>query len=159
MESDENRMDFQPTENVTSTQAIGDENDDRTYDIPRLASPLSADHAAVRADFEIITVAAFEHLYNRITNDINKTTALAVEKATGPLHIRIATMSACIAQLQQQVLTYHDDVQRFSLIPIVAPASGKKDGKQKKEKQPADRANTNTNGNTSPTYAAIATAA
>jgi hypothetical protein len=141
-ESDENRM-----------------NDDPTYNIPRLASPLSADHAALRADFEIITAAAMEHLYNRITNDINKTTALAVEKATGPLHIRIATMSARIAQLQQQVLTYHDDVQRVSPIPIVAPASGKKDGKKKKEKQPADRANTNTNGNTSPTYAAIATAA
>jgi hypothetical protein len=33
-ESDENRMDFQPTENVAPTQAIGDENDDPTYDIP-----------------------------------------------------------------------------------------------------------------------------
>jgi hypothetical protein len=85
-ESDENRMDFQPTKNITPTQAIGDENDDRTYDIPQFASPASADHAALRADFEIITAAAMEYLYNRITNDINKTTTLVIEKATGPLH-------------------------------------------------------------------------
>jgi hypothetical protein len=157
-ESDENRMDFQPTENVTSTQAIGDENVDPTYDIPQMAPALSADHAALRADFEIITAAAMEHLYNRITKDINKTTALAVEQATSPLHTQIATMSARIAQLQQQVLIYHDGIQRTREIPFVAPASGKKDPKKKKEKQPANQANTNSNGNTSPTYAAVVNA-
>jgi len=100
-----------------------------------------------------------EQLYNRITKDINKTTALAVEKATGLLHNRIVTMSARIAQLQQQVLTYQDDNKHIREIPFVAPASGKKDPKKKKEKQPANQANTNTNGNTNPTYAAVATSA
>ena len=68
-------------------------------------------------------------------------------------------MSARIAQLQQQVLTYQDDVRRIRQMPFVAPASDKKESKKKKEKQPASQANTNTNGNTNLTYAAVATAA
>jgi hypothetical protein len=68
-------------------------------------------------------------------------------------------MSARIALLQQQVLTYNDDVQRVREIPVVAPTPGKKNAKKKEEKQPTNQANTNTNGNTSPTYAVSATAA
>ena len=68
-------------------------------------------------------------------------------------------MSARIAQLQQQVLTFKDEIQRIHEIPFVAPASGNNDPKKKKENQPANQANTNTNGNTNPTYAAIATTA
>jgi len=151
-------MDFQHTEHITSTQVIGDENEDNDHELSQLPPPLSPEHAALRADFEIITAAAMEHLYNRITKDINKMTALAVEIATGLLHNRIVTMSARIAQLQQQVLTYQDDIQRIRVMPFVAPASGKKDPK-KKEKQPASQANTNTNGNGNPTYATVATAA
>jgi len=152
-------MDFQCTEHITLTQAIGDDNNDDDQELPQLAEPLSPEHAALRADFEIITVTAMENLYNRITKDINKTTALAVEKATGPLHNRITTMSARIAQLQQQVLSFKDEIQCIHEIPFVAPASGNKDPKEKMEKQPANQANTNTNGNTNPTYAAVATTA
>jgi len=68
-------------------------------------------------------------------------------------------MNARIAQLQQQVLTFKDDIQRIREVPFVAPVSGNKDPKKKKEKQPANQAKTNTNRNTSPTYAAVATAA
>jgi len=96
-----------------------------------------------------------ERVYNRITKDINKTTALAVEKATGPLHNRIVSMSARIAQLQQQVLTYQHDIQRTFEMPVAVPTSGKKDQKKKKEKQTTNQANPNTNGNADPTYAAV----
>ena len=150
-------MDFEYTEHITSTQVIGDDNNDDDQELPQLAAPLSPEHAALRADFEIITATAMENVYNRITKDINKTTALAVEKATGPLHNRITTMSTRIAQLQQQVLTFKDEIQCIREILFVAPASGNKDPKEKMEKQPANQANTNTNGNTNPTYAAVAT--
>jgi hypothetical protein len=158
-EPNETRMDFEHTEHVTSTQAIGDENEDNGHRLSQLPPPLSPEHAALRTDFEIITAAAMECIYNRITKDINKTTALAIEKATSPLHHRIMTMSAHIAQLNQQLLTYQKDMQRDREVPSVATTSGQKDPKKKKEKQPANQANTNTKGNTNPTYAAVATAA
>jgi hypothetical protein len=144
-------MDFQPTDHITPTQAIGDENDHLEYDVPQLPPPLSADHAALRADFEIITMAAMERLYHRVTKDVAKSTALAVERSTDQLNNRIASMSARISQLQQQVLTYQGLVQRTSEVPMVPPAPGKKDTKKKKEKQ-------NTNANTVPTYAVVAAA-
>ena len=157
-EPDDNRMDFEHAEHITSTQAIGDDNTDGDHELPQLAPPLSPEHAALRADFEIITAAAMERLYHRITKDINKTTALAVEKATGPLENRIVSMGARIAQLQQQVLTYQQDIQRTLETPAAAPTSGKKDQKKKKEKQMTNQANANTHGNTNPTYAAVAAA-
>jgi hypothetical protein len=99
-----------------------------------------------------------ESIYNVITKDINKTTTLAIEKATSPLHNRIMTMSVYIAQLQGQLLTYQKDIQLGCEVPFVALASDQKDPKKKKEKQPANRINTNTKGNTNPIYAAVATA-
>src|SRR3978361_2125046 len=157
-EPDDNRMDFEHAEHITSTQAIGDDNTDGDHELPQLAPPLSPEQTALRADFEIITAAAMERLYHRITKDINKTTALAVEKATGPLENRIVSMGTRIAQLQQQVLTYQQDIQRTLETPAAAPTSGKKDQKKKKEKQMTNQANANTHGNTNPTYAAVAAA-
>jgi hypothetical protein len=151
-------MDFEHAEHVTSTQAIGDDNTYNDHELPQLAPPLSPEHAALRADFEIITAAAMENLYNRITKDVNKTTALAVEKATGPLHNRIMTLSARIAQLQQQVLTYQHGTQSVRETPVVAPTPSKKDSRKKREKQPANQTNVNTNGNINPTYATVAAA-
>jgi len=158
-EPDDDRMDSQHAKNITLTQAIGDYSNDDDHELAQLPPPLSVEREALGADFEIITAAVMENLYNRITKNINKMTALAVEKATSPLHNRIVTMSARITQLQQQVLTCQDDVRRIRQIPFVAPASGKKEPKMKKEKQPARQANTNTNRNTNLTYAAVATAA
>jgi hypothetical protein len=105
--ADMEQMDFQPTTTpyVTETQAIGDENVNLGFGLPQLAPPLSADHEALRSDFEIITIAAMEHLYHRVTEDINKTTALAIKKSTDRLHKQIASMGAQISQLQQQILT------------------------------------------------------
>jgi len=55
-------MDFQCTEHLTLTQAIGDDNNDDDHELPQLAPPLSPEHAALWADFEIITAAAMENL-------------------------------------------------------------------------------------------------
>jgi hypothetical protein len=155
------QMDFQSTttQYVTETQAIGDENVNLEYDLPQLSPPLSADHAALRSDFEIITMAAMERLYHRITEDVNKTTALAIKKSNDQLHNQIASMGARISQLQQQVLTYQGLAQRTSQVPMALPSSGKKDPKKKKEKQGGNPNMTTTADHNSPTYAAVATAA
>jgi hypothetical protein len=149
-------MDFQSDEHITSTHAIGDDNTDNDQELPQLATPVSLEHAVFRAHFEIITAAAMENLYNRITMNINKMIALAVEKATSPLHNRIVSLSTHIAQLQLQVLTYQDGIQGIRKIPAVVPILSKKDPRKKKEKQPANQTNINTNGNTNPTYATVA---
>jgi hypothetical protein len=158
--TDMEQMDFQSTatQYVTETQAIGDENDNihPEHNLPQLPLPLSADHAALRADFEIITMAAMEQLYHRITEDVSKSTALAIEKSTNHLHGQIASMSARISQLQQQVLTYQRYAQHTSAPLGAALAPGKKDMKKKKDKQSANQAAVNTDGNAAPTYAAVA---
>ena len=87
-EPDNNRMDFQHAEHITSTQAIGDDNTDDDHELPQLAPPLSPEHAALRADFEIITAAAMENLYSRITADIAKSASdatIAFQKTTDQL--------------------------------------------------------------------------
>jgi hypothetical protein len=66
MEADRDRMDFQHSENITATQAIGDVDDHPEHGISQLPPPLSAEHAALRSDFEIITLATTKHLYRRI---------------------------------------------------------------------------------------------
>jgi len=149
-------MEFQPTEHVTETQVIGDENGDTEYELSQLPPPLSTEHAALRADLEIFMAAAMERVYNRITKDINETTALAIEKATDPLHNRIVSMSARIAQLQQQVLTYQRDIQCTFETPAAVPTLSKKDQKKKNEKQTANQANANTNSKAHPTYVTVA---
>jgi len=60
------KVDFQHTEHVTATQAIRDA-DDSNLDALQMASPLSPEHAAIRADFDIITATAMEQLYKTIT--------------------------------------------------------------------------------------------
>jgi hypothetical protein len=154
-------MDFQPTatQYVTETQAIGDENVNLEYDLPQLPPPLSADHAALRSDFEIITMAAMERLYHRVTEDVNKTTALAIKKSNDQLHNQIASMGARISQLQQQVLTYERLAQHTPEVPVAPPVSGNKDPKKKKDKQGVNLNTTTTTGHNSSTYAAVATAA
>ena len=152
------RMDFHHTDHITETQAIGDENNDLNpeHNLPQLPLPLSADHAALRADFEIITMAAMEQLYHRITEDVSKSTALAIEKSTNHLHGQIASMSARISQLQQQVLTYQRYAQHTPAPLVAPPAPGKKDMKKKKDKQSANQPAVSTVGNAAPTYAAVA---
>jgi len=161
-EADISAMDFQPTANVTATQALGDETEFPDYATAELSPPLSTEHAAIRSDFEIITLAAMERFYIRITADIAKSAAdasIAFKKSNDQLHSQVATMGARISQLQQQVLTCQGLIQRLSETPVVPPTSSKKDQKKKKDKQAAGQVNATAHGNANPSYAAVAAAA
>jgi hypothetical protein len=120
-------MDFQHAENTTATQALGDEIP--AYVAPQLPPPLSAEHAALRSDFEIITQAAMERLYSRITEDIVKSVmksaddaATAFRKTTDQLHSQISSLGSRVTQLQQQLLTYQKPAQPVAKAPTAAPA-------------------------------------
>jgi len=54
------QMDFQTTatQHVTSTQGLGDTDDNRGYLGAELPPPLMAEHTALHADFKIITASA-----------------------------------------------------------------------------------------------------
>ena len=161
-EADINAMDFQPTAHVTATQALGDETELPDYTAPELSPPLNLEHAAIRSDFEIITLAAMERFYTRITADITKTaadTTAAFKKSNDQLHSQVATMGARISQLQQQVLSCQELIRRLSETPSIPPTSGKKDQKKKKDKQAAGQVNATVRGNTDSSYAAVAAAA
>jgi len=65
-------MDFQHTQYMTETQALDDTNNDSSHLEPMLPPPLSPEHAALRADLQMITGAAIEGLYVWITADTKK---------------------------------------------------------------------------------------
>jgi outer membrane murein-binding lipoprotein Lpp len=124
-EADMETMDFQPTSHVTATQALADETENTEYTAPQLPPPLSAEHAALRADFEIITLAAMERLYSRISTDIEKSaadTTLSFRKTNDQLHSQINTLSARVMQLQQQVQSLQHPVQPSKPVQVAAPA-------------------------------------
>jgi len=156
-DADTDRMDFQHVENVTPTQAIGDEVDHPECSTPQLPPPLSPEYAALRSDFEIITMTAIEQLYIRITADMEKSmydTTMALRKTNDQLRNQITSLGAQITQLQQQVLTYQGAVH--PMLPVVTPP--KKDPKKKKEKQSTSPTVTAAPDYNSSTYAAVATA-
>jgi hypothetical protein len=160
---DMDEMDIEQTQHqhLTATQAIGDtmeEIQDGLSD-SQMPPPLSPEHAAMRADFEFITLATMERLYTRITADIAKSvsdTTTALKKSNDQLHSQVASMGARISQLHQQVLTCQSLIQHLSETPAVPPVSGKKDQRKKKDKQTASQVHESLHGNTSPTYAAVA---
>ena len=121
-ETNTDRMDFQQAEDTTATHAIGDDADDT----PQLAPPLNSQHAALRSDFEIITMTAMEQLYRRITADIEKSaadTATALRKANDQVCNQVATLGTRITQLQTQLLTYQQHPpQPPAKTPVATPA-------------------------------------
>jgi len=110
-------MDFQHTEHVTATQAIGDA-DDSNLDTPQMASPISPEHAAILADFENITAAAMEQLYTRITAEVNASVTASFQKTTSQLNQQISLLNARITQMQQQLLT-----NQHPTPPTIAPTA------------------------------------
>ena len=58
------QMDFQTmaSQHITGTQALGDADDKPGYLGAELPPPLTAEHTALPADFEIITASAMEQL-------------------------------------------------------------------------------------------------
>jgi hypothetical protein len=159
--ADMEQMDFQPTvtQHITETQALGDADDNPGYIEAELPPPLTPEHAALRADFQIITQVAMENLYNRITTDIKRSvddTTMALKKTTNQLHGQILSLNARVSQLQQQVLTCQATIQRTAEIPMAAPLPTKKDPKKNKEKQNTNQTAVNATGNNGLTYAAVA---
>ena len=112
--ADMEQMDFQHATNISATETLGEETQLPEYVAPELPPPLNAEHAALRADIEIITQAAMERLYSRITADIVKSaadTAIAFKKTTDQLHSQIHSLGSRVTQVQQQLLTYQRPVQ------------------------------------------------
>jgi len=111
---DNNEMDFQHTQYMTETQALDDTNDDWSHLEPMLPTPLSPELAALRADLQMITGAAIEGLYARITADTKKSMDDAVatlKKANSQLEGQILSLNARMSQLQQQILTLQPSAQ------------------------------------------------
>jgi len=107
-EDDDNAMDFQHTEHVSTTQAIGDDLNKPTSTAPQMAAPLSLEHAALRADIEIITSNLLDQFARTISAEIsvlfaqNNTT---FQIATNSLTKQIATLGTRVIQMQQQLLS------------------------------------------------------
>jgi len=65
-------MDFQPTEDITETQAIGDNNGNPNSTAPQMAGPLSPEHTVLHTDIEIITSSVLEQFTQTIfTGSLN----------------------------------------------------------------------------------------
>jgi hypothetical protein len=142
-------MDFQPTQNITATQAIGDENGDPELDNHPMPPPLNPEHAAIRADFEIITATMMEQLYNKITADITRSVAATFEKTTGQLNRQISLLNGRITQMQQQLLEIQKPIQPPPTAPV--QASVKKILRTTMEKKNAGEGSTRTTTTTAAT--------
>ena len=127
-ESDSDEMEFQQAENVnvaeaenvTATQALGDTDHMPGYLQAELPPPLTPEHAALCADFQIITEVAMQNLYHRITTYIKKSvddTNAALQRTNNQLQGQIVSLGARVTQLQQQLLTYQHPAQ----LPMSAP--------------------------------------
>ena len=71
------QMEFQTTatQHITSTQALGDADDNPGYLGAELPPALTPEHAALRADFQKITGLAMDRLYERFNATLEKTTS------------------------------------------------------------------------------------
>jgi hypothetical protein len=121
---DTSEMDFQHTQHVTETQALNDAIDNPNHPEPQLPPPLSPEHAALRADLQMITGAAMESLYIRITADTKKSVDDAVatlKKTNSQLEGQILSLNARMSQLQQQILTLQPSAQVPTKAPITVP--------------------------------------
>jgi len=124
-EIDMDEMDFQHADNTTTPQTVGDGDDNLGQGVAELPPPLSAEHAALRSDFEIITRVAMENLYSRITADIAKSASdatIAFQKTTDQLRTQISSLGTRVTQLQQQILVYQRPVQPLVTVPAAPPA-------------------------------------
>jgi len=55
-------MDFQPTQHITETQEIDGDANEPVNTAPQMEAKMSPEHAALRADFELITNNVMEQL-------------------------------------------------------------------------------------------------
>jgi len=92
----------------TATQAIGGDVDEPTSTAPQMAAPLSPEHAALRANIEIITSNLLDQFARTISAEIsvlftqNNTT---LQIAMNSLTKQITTLGTRVTQMQQQLLS------------------------------------------------------
>jgi hypothetical protein len=138
---DTSEMDYQHTQHMTETQALDDTSDNPSHLEPQLPPPLSPEHAALRADLQMIMGAAMEGLYTRITADTKKSVDDAVatlKKTNNQLEGQILSLNARVSQLQQQLLACQLPTQ----VPVKPPvaAQAKKVLRMKLSKKNSDQA-------------------
>jgi len=122
-DTDTDEMDFEQTQHMTATQALGGTDDIPEFGSPQLPLPLTPEHAAIRADFEAITSSAMEQLYRRITTDINASVTentAAFLRTNSELRQQISLLNTRITQMQQQ-LANQNTPQSPPTAPAVAP--------------------------------------
>jgi hypothetical protein len=122
-------MDFQHTQHMTGTQTLGDAEENQNYFHDELPPPLTPEHAALRADFQMINGRNMDKLFQRISADFKATH----EKTTNQLQSQILSLNARISMLQGQVLALQATAERTAEMPVAAPPAAKKDPKRKKE--------------------------
>ena len=125
-ERDKNgEMDFRQDQHMTTTQAIGNAAAMPAFNSPQMPLPLSPEHAAMRADFELITASVMEELYRRITADINASVTentAALLRTNSELRQQITVLNSRITQIQQQLLVRERHTPPTSNTPPTAPA-------------------------------------
>src|SRR3978361_1249268 len=109
-------MDFQHTQHMTETQALGDAEQNPNYFDDGLPPPLTPEHAALRADFQMKNGRNMDKLFQRISANFNTT----LEKTTNQLQSQILSLNARISMLQGQLLTYQTTAPRTTE-SLVAP--------------------------------------
>ena len=92
-EANMEEMDFQHTQHVTETQTLGNTDENRNYLQDELPPPLTLEHAALRADFQMINGRNMEKLFQRISADFNAT----LEKTTNQLQSQILSLTTRIS--------------------------------------------------------------
>jgi len=148
-EADMDTMEYQPTQHITATQAIGDVDDELPSGNATMPPPLSPEHAAIRADFEIITATSMEQLYTRITAEITASVAATFQKTTSHLNQQIGLLNARITQMQQQLLTNQNPTLPPKTAPMAVPPKKILKTKMEKKNTSEEQSRTGTAGATS----------
>jgi len=134
------QMDFQTTatQHPTGTQALSDADDNTGYLGAELPPPLTAEHAALHADFEIVTASAMEQLYQRIIANINASVSASVAAASlninNELQNQVSLLNSRMNQMQQQLIANQRNIQPPPTT-VMAAALVKKILKKKLEKK------------------------
>ena len=144
------QMDFQTTatQHITSTQVLGDANDNPGYLGSELPPPLTPEHVALHTDFQMITGLAMDRLYERFNATLGKTTS--------QLQGQILSLNARVSTLQGQLLACHATTQHTAAKMMADPLPAKKDPKRKTEKPNTNQTASNPTANNGPTYAMVA---
>jgi len=130
-------MDFQHTEHVAATQAIGGDMDESTSTAPQMAAPLSPEYTALHADIEIITSNLLDQFARTISAEISELFAknnTTFQKATNSRTKQIATLGTRVTQMQQQLLLAAQGPAATAKPPGVPSNIGPNPKKERKRK-------------------------